>query len=186
VATLRADAARTRTAEDDAIVKAISAAREQQDAIEPDVAELRSEHGAALARLKDVQKLRREFRHRGYDSSNSVFDAGFDWKNLLGGLVGGALVFGDVWSTFNRNQSFRRSRRRGSNGANLAMGILGGLLSSAMSSGSRGSSSSSGFGFGGGGGFGGFSSGGGFGGGGGFSTGGGFGGGGGFTTTGGF
>jgi hypothetical protein len=180
VVTLRRDAERTPTAADDTAVSAIADHREQERDLQPKLEKIRAEVKEAMTNLKDTQKLRREFRNRGYDSSNSVFDDEFDIGGLLGGLAIGALAFGDVWSQFGRNQRFRRSRRRSSSGANLAMGILGGLLSSALSGSS--SSSSSGSSFGGGGSFGGafggggFSSGGGFGGGGGggFSTGGGF------------
>ena len=189
VVQLRRDAERTSTAADDSAVSAIASFRDQQNDLEPRLEELRTELKSAMKNLKEVQKLRREFRNRGYDSSNSIFDDDFDIGGLLGGLAIGALAFGNVWSQFGRNQRFLRSRRRQSSGANLAMGILGGLLSSGLTVGSS-SSRSGGGGFGGfgfGGGSSGGSSFGGFGGGGGFSSGGGFGGGGGgFSTGGGF
>jgi len=171
VATLRADARRTGTPEDDEVVAAIAELREEQAALEPRLADLRVEHHRAAEALKDVQKLRRRFRQRGFDSSESVFDSRFDIGDILGALLTGAMVFGDAWARVDRRQRFRR--RDTSTGSDSVFGTLGGILSSS------GSSS--------GGGFGGFGGGGGFSSGGGFSTGGGFGGGGGgFSTGGGF
>jgi len=172
VATLESDARRTPTAEDDRVVREIDGLRKRIAEVNERIPRLRADHDKALKSLQELEELRRRFRRHGYDSSDSLFD-GFDGQHVLGSLLTGALVLGQVWSIFGRHQRFRRRRRFAGLASDVAIGVLGSLLSS-------GSSSSSGFG-------GGSTGGGGFGGGGGFTTGGGFGGdSGGFETGGGF
>lgn len=166
VSTLRTDAARTRGAEDDAIVEAIAGLRARQPDASSHMATLRGEQQRALSTLRDLEELRRRFRRERYDSSDSMFDDGFDVGGLLGGLLHGGLVLGEAWTRMNRHHRFRH--RSSSSTAATVGNVLGHVLSSAMRSGGGGFKIGGG-GFGGGG----FRSGGGFGGGG-FKTGGGF------------
>jgi hypothetical protein len=163
-ATLRGDARRTQTAEDDRLVEELAVLREQlRDAVAR-VGEYEAQQQRALRTVADFEEMRRRFRRQRYDSDDSVFDDGFDAGALFGGLLRGALVLGDAWGRLGRQQRYRRRSSSSSTGAEIAGQILGGILSSV------GRSGRSGGGFGGGGGF---RSGGGFGGGG-FRTGGGF------------
>ncbi len=177
VATLWRDALATPGAEDDRLVRQIEAVRARQQDLSRQAEAAAAPHAAAQTALRELEDLRRRFRHEGYDGSGSVFADGLDVGGLLGGILRGALRADTAWGTFRRHH-----RRRGpsaqsfGSGAEVAGRILGGILSSMGSSGGRRSGGSFGGGFGGfGGGGGGFRSGGGFGGGGGgFKTGGGF------------
>ena len=171
IATLEQDARRTGTSEDDALVTAIADLRSTQKTLSSDLASLRDEEAHALDRLENVRDVARRFRSRGFDARESIFDANFSAGSVLAGILSGAYAASGAWTLFKRAQRFHR--RSSTSGADIAISILGGLMSSSSSS-SRSSHSGSSS-------FGGFSSGGGFsrgggfgGGGGGFSSGGGF------------
>ncbi len=158
VATLRADAARTATAQDDELVQRIAALRRREDELDEQIRDAAAAHEAAQRARSDVQEVSSRFRREGFDGDDSLFD-GIDVPTLLGRLLSGALRSHDAWSVL-RGGHRRRPRPTptifGSGG--FGGGFGGGRIG------------------------GGFKIGGGFGGGGGFRTGGGFGGGGGFRT----
>lgn len=157
VATLRADAARTDSREDDALVANIASLRSRSQSLQAELEPLRDRQRDALSALRNLEDLRRRFRQHGYDAADSVFDSSFDISDLLGGLLRGALV-GDVWGRLGRHQRFRR---RSSSSSSTGWSVLGSVLSSGGGGGFGGGGFSTGGGFGGGGG-GGFSTGGGF------------------------
>lgn len=153
VATLRSDAARTGSPEDDVVAAAVLDLRRRQTDLDQRLETARGDQDRALQALREVQRLRQRFRQSGFDANNSVFDADDGILGALGGLARGALMFGDAWSIVNRSQRFRRLHQRApSNGAEIALNVLGGLLSTAASalgnsSGSFGGSPPSGGGF---------------------------------------
>jgi hypothetical protein len=161
VVTLRADAERTATPADDALVQRITTLRQRQQQLRTELAAAEDAHRDAQLARGRVQDLSSRFRREGYGGSDSLFD-GLDVAWLLGRLLSGAMGGNDAWSTMRNRQRWRPSPSRSVFGGGSDGGIkIGGVKIG-------------GGGFGGFGGGGGFRGGGGFGGGGGFRTGGGF------------
>lgn len=163
---LRRHAAATPTAEDDRLVAEILEHEQERERLEAALAEHRTLHERHVARLRELEAVRRQFKQHRYDDLHSVFTnrafVALAVNEFLRGMIGG----NDLWKALRRHQRFRQVHARPTFGTGGFPGR----------SGSWGIPRSGGWnlprsgGFGGGG----FRTGGGFGGGGGFKTGGGF------------
>jgi chromosome segregation ATPase len=170
LSTLMREARQTPTPDDDRIVEQIADLREQRHELEDKLEQERRVLRRFNARIGDLEKVRREFRNRRYDSSTSGFSDGALVGMLLSQFLGGVLNSRDLWRSIEREQRWYKRRSNpdfGSGGLGRGGGIWTGGFPGCRD-GSVGGGTGGGFGGGG------FGTGGGFGGGGGFKTGGGF------------
>jgi hypothetical protein len=170
LSTLMREARQTPTPDDDRIVEQIADLREQRHELEDKLEQERRVLRRFNARIGDLEKVRREFRNRRYDSSTSGFSDGALVGMLLSQFLGGVLNSRDLWRSIEREQRWYKRRSNpdfGSGGLGRGGGIWTGGFPGCRD-GSLGGGTGGGFGGGG------FGTGGGFGGGGGFKTGGGF------------
>lgn len=114
LSTLRADARQTRTDEDDWIVSKLDEVHQREESLRTDVKRLRGEQKDALARVAELEELRRRYRRRRYDSKDSVFqDDKRSGGGLMDDLLGGGAVIGDILEQMSRRQRFEVPTRRG-------------------------------------------------------------------------
>jgi hypothetical protein len=85
------DAARTRTQDDDKIVRQIEAIEQKLAKAEAEVDHIRAEARDLARRRADIERERDEFRHRGYDNPYGGFGNGSVLGSLLGGILQGAI-----------------------------------------------------------------------------------------------
>ena len=107
VETLKGDARATATHRDDLHVDQLAdlKRRLEDTAHRKELAQRTQQE--ALARVSDLEEVRRRFRRERFDSVNSSFERGIDTQALLGGLLRGAVVLADVLGQFQRGQRFR-------------------------------------------------------------------------------
>jgi hypothetical protein len=177
---LRQHAAATASEEDDRLVARIVEYAHARARLEESLRQNKAIHERNIARVQELEDVRRRFKQHDYDDVHSVFTnnalLGLAIANFLRGMVSGD----DLWSALRNYQRFRRvasypdfgSGGFPGGGTWRIPGSMGGW--NFPRSGRRGGFGGGGFGRGGGFGGGGFRTGGGFGGGGGFKTGGGF------------
>jgi len=126
VPTLRADAARTPTPADDAIVSDIAAHRDQARQLRDQAQHLSKRQNKVMDDLNDLEEVRRRYRQSNYDSRHSTFRDGFDMGGLLDALRKGGIVVGDVLQEMNRNHRFRVPRPpRGPSGGGFSFPDFG-------------------------------------------------------------
>ncbi len=89
--TLREDASRTPTREDDAIVARLEIAAAERAQVERALADAQAQAGAARTRLQEVQALRHDMRGRGVERSEWGFASGAMVGVLIGEVLRGAL-----------------------------------------------------------------------------------------------
>ncbi|MCB9768786.1 MAG: hypothetical protein H6752_11375 [Candidatus Omnitrophica bacterium] len=162
---LRRHAEATRGQRDDAIVVDLARLDREKDLLDEELKNHKRMYERRLERLRELEEVRRKFKQNRYDDIHSSFPNGQLVGSILGEFLRGLATSGELWTTIQRNQRYRRR------GANPTFGSGGlGLPGSGNVWRMPGSSRGGGWRipkFPGGGGFGG-------GGGGGFHTGGGF------------
>lgn len=122
LSTIRADAARTPTGEDDALAQRLADELALRERLEPEIARLRRDQEAVLSRLEELEEVRRRYRRRRYDARDSVFEGGLDAGDLLDKLVRGGIVVGDVLGQMNRHHRFEfPTRGRADSGWGIPM-----------------------------------------------------------------
>jgi hypothetical protein len=102
--TLREDAARTPTREDDAIVARLEIAAAERAQVERALADAQAQAGAARTRLQEVQALRHDMRGRGVERSDWGFASGAMVGVLIGEVLRGALSRDGFWDRMERNR----------------------------------------------------------------------------------
>ena len=108
VASLHADAVRSQTPSDDAIVTNIANLRSERDDLEPQLSDQREAQDKALKALKSLEQVRGAFRRKSYDAEGSVFEDRPRTSSLLKGLLRGALVVTEVLADLKAQQRFER------------------------------------------------------------------------------
>ncbi|HSH42269.1 MAG TPA: hypothetical protein VK973_09130, partial [Arenicellales bacterium] len=105
-------AAATPTAEDDVLVEALAAGREQARELEKAQAESRRMLQRHLERVKDLESIRGRFKRERYDSNYSGFDNAALVGTILGQFLKGLASRDDLWRTIQREQRQRRVESR--------------------------------------------------------------------------
>jgi hypothetical protein len=168
---LRARAARTASAEDDALVDRLADLERELERLRIDISEYRRLLQAQRERLSRVEEVRRLFKESRYDDPHSMFEDGGLVATLLARLLVGAVAAKEVWDAIQRQQRYRHLGADPRFGSGRFPRLPGpGPWRMPGGRGGGGWNLPKGGGFGGGG----FRTGGGFGRGGGFKTGGGF------------
>ncbi|MBR0669561.1 hypothetical protein [Neoroseomonas soli] len=117
--TLREDAARTPTRDDDAIVARLEIAAAERARLENALADAQAQAEGARRRLEDLQSLRHDMRGRGVDRSDWGFASGALVGALVGELLRGALSRDGFWDRM------ERERRSGGMGGTATPGPWG-------------------------------------------------------------
>jgi hypothetical protein len=102
--TLRDEAARTPTREDDAIVARLEIAAAERSRVETAHAEATVQAEAARRRLSDLQGLRQDLRGRGVEQSQWGFGSGAAVGLLLGEVLRGTLSRDGFWDRMERQR----------------------------------------------------------------------------------
>lgn len=105
--TLRADARMSPTPKDDLLVTTIEGLDQRRKELAASLEDLRAQQERRLAAARDLEDLRRRFRHEGFDSSHSEFDATLSLPNVLGSLLRGGAVLSEVWRLMARHHRLR-------------------------------------------------------------------------------
>jgi chromosome segregation ATPase len=107
IANLYAEARRTATPADEAVVGRIENIEQNIAKTEADIAGLRRAALELSRRRSEMDQVREQFRRTGYDHPRSSFDNGGDIADLLKGVLVGAVRSGALWDIL---QSGHRSR----------------------------------------------------------------------------
>jgi len=107
IANLYAEARRTATPADEAVVGRIENIEQNIAKTEADIAGLRRAALELSRRRSEMDQVREQFRRTGYDHPRSTFDNGGDIADLLKGVLAGAVRSGALWDIL---QSGHRSR----------------------------------------------------------------------------
>ena len=102
--TLREEAARTPTRDDDAIVARLEIAAAERARIERDLAEAQAQAEGARRRFAEMQALRQEMRARGVERSDWGFASGALVGALLTEVLRGALSRDGFWDRMERQR----------------------------------------------------------------------------------
>jgi hypothetical protein len=97
LANLYAEARRTRTDADEAIVAKLETVATKMSQTEAEIANLRRQVVELSQRRSEMQEVREQFRRSGYDHPQSTFDNGGNIGNILGGILEGAVRSGVLW-----------------------------------------------------------------------------------------
>ena len=97
LANLYAEARRTPTDADEAIVAKLEASAAKMSATEAEIANLRKQVVELSRRRSEMQEVRERFRRSGYDHPQSTFDNDGNIGNVLGGILEGAVRSGVLW-----------------------------------------------------------------------------------------
>jgi hypothetical protein len=97
LANLYAEARRTPTDADEAIVAKLEAIATKINRSEAEIAELRQQAIGLSRRRAEMQEVRERFRRSGYDHPQSTFNNEGDIGNILGGVLEGAVRSGILW-----------------------------------------------------------------------------------------
>lgn len=108
--TLYAEARRTRTPEDEAIVARIERIEAAIGDADREVAAIREEARGLVRRRTEIEGVRERFRTTGYDRPEVVFGNDSAISSVLGGLLQGAVQGAILWSTLQGGAGRRPSR----------------------------------------------------------------------------
>ena len=96
----------TMTAEDDAIIDDLRHLRQQYDEFEDELRETRELQNERLARIRELEKVRREFKRNRYDDLHSRFDKSDAIERMIGEVIGGVIRGGALWDMLRRYQRY--------------------------------------------------------------------------------
>jgi hypothetical protein len=97
LANLYAEARRTRTDADEAIVAKLETIATKMSQTEAEINNLRRQVVELSQRRSEMQEVRERFRRSGYDHPQSTFDNESNIGNILGGILEGAVRSGVLW-----------------------------------------------------------------------------------------
>lgn len=98
----------TATAEDDVLVQEMERIRDEVTRLEETLREQSQVRERLLARMQDLEDVRRRFKAERYDSPQSGFGNAAMLVMLLNQFLQGAASSGDLWRTIERSQRYRR------------------------------------------------------------------------------
>ncbi len=96
----------TMTAEDDALVGDIRHLRREFDELEDELQEHRELQQQRLARIRELEQVRREFKKNRFDDLHSRFDKSDTIERMIGEVIAGALRGGALWNVLRRYQRY--------------------------------------------------------------------------------
>lgn len=94
----------TQSREDDALLRELGDLREDAKDLEEDITEQRAVREAKVARLKELEQVRRQFKQRRFDDVRSGFGNEEVITSVLGQFLGGLLGSRELWRTLERHQ----------------------------------------------------------------------------------
>ncbi|MBX2847498.1 MAG: hypothetical protein KTR16_04205 [Acidiferrobacterales bacterium] len=92
---------------DDRIVLELQALENQLDSVEEDLADIRRMHDNKIGRLKELEKVRRNFKNSRFDDVRSGFGNKALLTSVLAQFLQGVASGSDVWQVIKRNQRYR-------------------------------------------------------------------------------
>jgi chromosome segregation ATPase len=110
IRTLFLDAKATSMPDDDLVVERLEGITERQRDLQRDLDHLRTMQRAQQQRVSELEEIIKEFRHRSFDRSNSVFTDPDLVTMLLAQFIKGALSSQGLWDTLRKQQRFDRRR----------------------------------------------------------------------------
>ncbi len=110
ISALRQYAMTTATAEDDMIVYELSDLSENEKELESTIAQNREIYERQLARLKELENVRAQYKQKRYDNIHSVFQNGDRLAVLLGQFMSGTASADDLWRALQREHRYRKIR----------------------------------------------------------------------------
>lgn len=96
----------TMTAEDDAIVDELRQLRRQNGELQDELHQNRQLQSERHARIRELEKVRREFKRSRYDDVHSRFDKGAMIERMIGEVIGGVIQSGALWNVLRRYQRY--------------------------------------------------------------------------------
>ena len=130
---------------DDMLVMELQSLEDSLDNVEDDLGDVRNLHNAQLGKLKDLEKVRRDFKNSRFDDVRSGFGNQALIAGVLGQFIQGVVSGSDVWRVLKRNQRYRQvasSPTFGSGGLGDIADIFGEEITRQGRTGSRRRSSS--------------------------------------------
>lgn len=103
---LRRLAGATVSLDDDAIVDELLHLRRQYDDLNAELANYRAQQDARLARIRDLEAVRRNFKSSRYDDIHSRFSRGDEILEMIAAVIGGAVNGGTLWDVLRRYQRY--------------------------------------------------------------------------------
>jgi hypothetical protein len=110
IANLYAEARRTPTSADEAIVGRIEGIEQNIAKTETEIAGLRREALELSRRRSEMEQVREQFRRTGYDHPRSTFNNDGDIADLLKGMLQGAVRSGALWDILQNGHRSRPTR----------------------------------------------------------------------------
>ena len=96
----------TMTVEDDRMVDEIRHLRQDYRELEQELQEIRELQGARLARIRELESVRREFKRSRYDDLHSRFDKRDMIERMIGEVIAGVIQGSTLWRTLRRYQRY--------------------------------------------------------------------------------
>lgn len=97
----------TRSNNDDQLLAELRSLQDRVQHADQDLADVRQLHSAKLDKLKELEKVRRNFKNSRYDDVRSGFGNKALIASVLGQFVQGLVSGADLWRTIERNQRYR-------------------------------------------------------------------------------
>ena len=110
IANLYAEARRTPTPADEAVVGRIEGIEQNIAKTETEIAGLRREALELSRRRSEMEQVRAQFRRTGYDHPRSTFNNDGDIADLLKGVLAGAIRSGALWDILQNGHRSRPTR----------------------------------------------------------------------------
>jgi chromosome segregation ATPase len=96
----------TVTDEDDAIVEELRALRREYDELEEELREHTELQSERLARIHELEEVRRSFKRSRYDDIHSRFERGDTIERMIGEVVSGVIQGSALWKILRRYQRY--------------------------------------------------------------------------------
>ena len=96
----------TMTAEDDEIVDELRHLRRRYDELEDELHETRELQRGRLSRIRELEKVRREFKRSRYDDVHSSFGKRKMIERMIGEVIAGVIQGSALWNTLRRYQRY--------------------------------------------------------------------------------
>ena len=93
---------------DDQLVLELQELEDSLDGAEDDLSDVRALHDGKLSRLKDLEKVRRDFKNSRFDDVRSGFGNQALITGVLAQFLQGVVSGSDVWRVIKRNQRYRK------------------------------------------------------------------------------
>ena len=97
----------TMTDEDDALVDELRDLRKHYAGLQGELSDNRSQQDKRVARIRELEEVRRKFKQSRYDDLHSRFDKGDSIERMIGDVIGGVIQGTALWKTLRRHQRYR-------------------------------------------------------------------------------